>query len=130
MMPQAHCLGGKPTRGNCWPPYPSSSSSEEFRDYFHDSSGIAKSAYLSSEALARREERRLLFPCSTIFEQNLCRCKTIVAQLFRRVKEKEKRQMATDSNNCHDFEKLVLTPTTPTTVATLTTVREYEGVQQ
>jgi len=83
--------------------------SEEFRDYFRDSSGIAKSAYLRSEALASREEKRLLFPCSTIFEQNLCHRKTIVAQLFRRVKEKEKRQMATDSNNCHDFEKLVLT---------------------
>ena len=109
MMSQAHRSGGKPTRGNCWPPYPSSSSSEEFRDYFHHSSGLAKRAYLSSEALARREERRLLFTCSTIFEQNLCHRRTIVAQLFRRVKEKEKRQMATDRNTCHDFEQLVLT---------------------
>jgi hypothetical protein len=109
MMSQAHRSGGKPTRGNCWPPYPSSSSSEEFRDYLHHSSGIAKSAYLSSEVLARIEDRRLLFTCSTIFEQNLCHRRTIVAHLFRRVKEKEGLQMATDSNTCHDFEKLVLT---------------------
>src|SRR5260221_14380303 len=83
-------FGRQADQGQLLAPYPSSSSSEEFRDYFHHSSGLAKRPYLSSEALARREERRLLFPCPRIVEQNLCHSRTVLAQLFRRVKETEK----------------------------------------
>ena len=89
MKSQAHRSGGKLTRGNCWPPVPRLRQAKNRGDYLHHSSGLAKSASLSSEVLARREERRLLFTCSTIFEQNLCQRRTIVAHLFGRVKEKE-----------------------------------------
>jgi hypothetical protein len=43
-------------------------------------------------------------------EQNLCSRRTIVAHLFKRVKRKADRYMATHDKRGHDFETLVSTP--------------------
>jgi hypothetical protein len=56
MMSQAHRSGGKPTGATAGLPIPRLRQAKNGGDYFHHSSGLAKRAYLSSEALARREE--------------------------------------------------------------------------